>query len=172
MVTEGAITGRLTLCKPRSEYAKSYLLASAMRGPDTLNQVASMLKGKITARLRALVFTEDECMGLYADWPMNYRGMNELIHCIGNYPVTPLDKGMDHYTKHLLDAMRITERETIWGGYFDNIISVLYSVLECAQSYRKLDHSDIECMLSDVTDRWNEMNEAKKEKPLCVTSQP
>lgn len=129
---------RLKFLKVGKDYSRDYLVMSAMRGPDVEGYMPNQMKRLVTTRLRALVFTEVECQGIYQSEPVSSTELRAFIEDI-KYSINTYGdakrQDLGHFVQHLLDALYMTKTEAIWGMYYNNIADLLRMVRALFDGY-------------------------------------
>ena len=95
---------------------RRYRLIAAVRGPDTTEKDV-VLKQEVTARIRAIMFKPDECLGSFRDDLLTQQQLSDIEGVLA--------ASNPHYQAHLYEAVEATKRHRIWGGYGVKLLRVL-----------------------------------------------
>ena len=87
---------------------------SALRGPDHDCYKCCQWKEEIVARLRSIVFTEEEFPGNWCDVQLSQDMIESLPR------LTAPDHA--HFIRHLVYAIVRTEQHPVWGGLAERLI--------------------------------------------------
>lgn len=100
----------------------NYRFLSALRGPDisymdgVQRRIGKVLKGHVTARLRAITQAYVPCQGLINTAPMTEDNVQAVIDAINALPREHQAQFI-HFIAHLADAIAEVIADRIWGGY-------------------------------------------------------
>lgn len=127
-------------------YRHSYMLMGAMRGPDSSSDEGRILKRVITARLRALVFTEEECKGLYLRAPLTRGEFDALTQHIDRLTT----RDLLHYVTHLRDAVAETCDHPIWGKCGQDLVYYLMHLVSRPQEVNSMPSMSFSTYMPDT----------------------
>lgn len=120
----------------RNAFSRSYVVLTALRGPDVLCPTGRLTKSIYTRRLRGIVFTHEECKGDYTTRPLSaselrpleeYIAMTERVSSGGEY-----DTDLAHFYAHLFDAVMVTRHHPIWGDSMPYAARVLEHLMKAS----------------------------------------
>lgn len=109
------MTGKKTRRSVSKDAEMPYLVASAMRGPDTSGLLARTIKVAATARIRAAWYTQPACYGFWNNQQMEEREYKRLCR---NMTVAIKQNGAVyvHYLSHLATALQDERSRRYFGS--------------------------------------------------------
>lgn len=105
-----------------------YLVLAALRGPDNQDNMHDLtLKSMLTARIRAIFFSERDCGGIREPRRFTEAEYNLLREVCGKRGICG-KPGNSHFREHLARAVYYSQSHRIWNGYGAKI----YEILMCS----------------------------------------